>query len=109
MFNESQSAPLSSTYTARAEIEQKEVKLQSLTLPKFTGKEDSKVDFFEFLELFSVVTEKHSATAKAVLLKNHVSYPAASSFGGIIATAENFPVMVEKLTQKYGSPAIRMN
>ena len=108
-FNESQNTPLNSTYTTRTEMEQKEVKLQSLTLPKFTGKEDSKIDFFEFLELFSVVTEKYSTTAKAVLLKNHVSYPAASSFGGIIATAENFPVMVEKLTQKYGSPEIRMN
>ena len=55
------------------------------------------------------MTEKHSATAKVVLLKNHVSYPAASAFGGMLATAGNFPVMVEKLTQKYGSLAIRMN
>ena len=63
------------------EPEQREVKLQ-LTLPKFSGKEDCKIDFFEFMELFAVATEKYSSTAKAVLLKNHVTFPATGTFLG---------------------------
>ena len=61
------------------------------------------------MELFAVVTERYSDTAKAVLLKNHVVFPAAGTFGGLLATAENYPIMVNKLNQKFGSPAIRLN
>ena len=75
---------------------------------QISGKEDCKIDFFEFMELFAVVTEKYSSTAKAVLLKNHVTFPAAGLFGGLLATAENYPTMVNKLNQKFGSPAIRL-
>ena len=108
-FGEAQHSHINSTFTPKVESEQREVKLQSLTLPKFSGKEGCKVDFFEFMELFAVVTERYSDTAKAVLLKNHVVFPAAGTFGGLLATAENYPIMVSKLNQKFGSPAIRLN
>ena len=108
-FGEAQHSHLNSTFTTKMESEQREVKLQSLTLPKFSGKEGCKIDFFEFMELFTVVTEKYSDTAKAVLLKNHVIFPAAGTFGGLLVTVENYPIMVSKLNQKFGSQAIRLN
>ena len=43
------------------------------------------------------------------MLKNHVIFPAAGRFGGLLATAKNYPIMVSKLNQKFGSPAIRLN
>ena len=99
----------SSTSANTSESKLKEVKIQSLTLPKFTGKENSSIDYFEFMDLFKTATEKYTDSSKAIILKNHVGFPASGSFGGILSTAENFPVMIERLNQKFGSPEVRLN
>ena len=43
-FGEAQHPHLNSTFTTKMESEPREVKLQSLTLPKFSGKEGCKID-----------------------------------------------------------------
>lgn len=60
------------------------------------------------MELFAVVTGKYSITAKAVLLKNNVNFPADSFFRGLLATTENYLIMVEELNRKFGLPDIRL-
>ena len=84
------------------------VKFPPITIKHFSGRAGT-IEWAEFFEIFDKSSEDMPVEQKILLLKSLLDEPASSILAGLRLTAENYGIIIDNFTKKYGSPRVIIN